>query len=121
VHDVAEKERRGYTDPRSRVYFDGRERLHGKDWAKRKQEVWERGSGRCENGEPWKVWPWGGPVLNRCTNEMHDPHHKITRGKQRDDRMENLIGLCRMHHDMAHEKRNPHWGDRHDKRQSTSA
>lgn len=107
MYDREETKRRGYTDPKSRVYFDGRERLHGKDWTKRKREVWDRGGGRCERIVNY-VGSMDIPV--RCKSEMHDPHHEITRGKKRDDRIENLIGLCRLHHELAHEKRNPRWG-----------
>ncbi len=113
MFDIEETKRRGYSG-KSKVYFDGRERLFGKDWTKRKKEVWERGGGRCERIVEWV------PVQNapnyveavRCHGEMHDPHHKITRGKQRDDRIINLIGLCRACHELAHEKRNPRWSSR---------
>jgi hypothetical protein len=107
MHDVAEKERRGYTDPRTRVYFDGRERLAGKDWIKRKHEVWERGRGQCEKIVDGQV----GANYVRCRSEMHDPHHIQERSRQRDDRMFNLIGLCRMHHDLEHEKRSVRFGE----------
>lgn len=103
--DRAKKKELGYTDPRTRVYFDGRERLYGKDWTKRKQEIWERGGGRCERIVGQRVsYEKGYASITsedvRCKSEMHDPHYKIKRSKQRDDRKENLEGLCRMHHDL---------------------
>ena len=105
MHDVEEKRRRGYTDPKSRVYFDGRERLYGKDWTKRKKEVWERGAGKCERiVSPRECYP-----VVRCRSEMHDPHHIVKRSRLRDDRINNLIGLCRLHHDLLDERR-VRWG-----------
>lgn len=96
--DEAAKARLGYTNPRSFVRLDGSEVLYGEDWKKRKQEIWERGAGRCER----LICP-GGPSdapMKRCQTEMHDPHHIIKRSKRRDDRTVNLVGLCRMHHDL---------------------
>ena len=107
MFDREETKRRGYSG-KSKVYLDGRERLYGKDWTKRKKEVWVRGGGRCEQIVDYTLHK---PVLHvRCRSEMHDPHHIITRGRQRDDRASNLIGLCRLHHELAHKKRNPRWG-----------
>lgn len=102
MFDVEETKRRGYSG-KSKVYFDGRERLDAKDWAKRKKELWERGNGQCEQltyFEASQKWL-------RCVAPMHDPHHVVMRGKQRDDRLSNLLGLCRMHHNLRHESRNP--------------
>jgi hypothetical protein len=107
--DREAKERLGYIDPRTRVYFDGRERLYGKDWFLRKQEVWLRGYGHCEKDISSAEMRIADKAAIRCRSEMHDPHHIITRGKKRDDRLNNLIGLCRLHHDLAHDKRNPRW------------
>ena len=104
MYDVEETKRRGYSG-KSRVYFYGRERLVGKDWIKRKKEVWVRGGGQCEQVVEIRI-PGG---LVRCRSEMHDPHHLVKRSEKRDDRLDRLIGLCRLHHDLAHEKRNPHW------------
>lgn len=103
--DREAKARLGYTDPRTRVYFDGRERLYGKDWTKRKLEIWERGGGRCERIVGQHVIAKNGysSITNedvRCKSEMNDPHHIVARSKKRDDRASNLIGLCRMHHDL---------------------
>jgi hypothetical protein len=98
LHDNEAKARLGYKDKRSKVYPDGREVLYGKDWAKRKQELWERCGGKCEwivdNDEPFTR-------AFRCRSEAHDPHHTIPRSRgRRDDRLENLIALCRLHHDI---------------------
>lgn len=101
MHDVEEKKRRGYSDPKTRVYFDGRERLAGIDWVRRKKELWERCGGRCER---W-VGKWGGENHDRCRSEAHDPHHIEKRSKKRDDRLSNLMALCRMHHDLLDERK----------------
>ena len=109
MYDKAETERRGYSG-KSKVYFDGREVLKGEDWKNRKLELWIRGNGRCERiiGECVN-YDKGYPYLNgqevRCSSEMHDPHHIVKRSKKRDDRIENLIGLCRMHHDLLDERK----------------
>jgi hypothetical protein len=105
MYDRQETLRRGYKDPRSKVYFDSRERLYGKDWKERKYEVWQRGWGRCEH-----ISEIDGKRL-RCPQKMHDPHHIIERGRRRDDRISNLIGLCRLHHELMHEKRRPRFGE----------
>lgn len=104
MYDVAETKRRGYSG-KSKVYFDGRERLEGKDWINRKREVWMRGSGKCEH--VLRV-AWDGFVV-RCSSEMHDPHHIIPRSVKRDDRLKNLVGLCRGHHRLL-DHRKPMWG-----------
>lgn len=95
-HDA--KIRLGYKDINSFVRLDGSEVLYGADWRKRKEELWERSGGRCESEEPWTVWPWGAPALERCTSEADDPHHVRARREQRDDRLSNLQALCRYHH-----------------------
>jgi hypothetical protein len=103
------KRERGYKHPKSYVRVDGSEVLYGKDWTKRKLEIWERGGGRCEK---W-VGKWGSENHDRCRNEMHDPHHKVKRSKRRDDRAENLIGLCRMHHELL-DPRKVRWSSKED-------
>lgn len=92
------KAERGYTDPKSFVRPDGTEVLKGEDWKRRKLELWARCGGRCEKQSPWKVWPWSGPAMERCTADADDPHHVILRSKGRDDRLENLLALCRNCH-----------------------
>jgi hypothetical protein len=108
VRDEIEKKNRGYTDPRSKVRPGGSEVLYGRDWTKRKQELWGRAGGICERilemGQIWNdngiskesVW------YERCRSEGHDPHHIVKRSKKRDDRLENLQLLCRLHHDLLH-------------------
>lgn len=101
--DEEEKVRRGYVEAGSYVRRDGSEKLVGRDWRTRKHEIWVRGGGRCEQiVEVVGYRPPFGDDNNdiRCRSEMHDPHHKIERRRGRDDRAENLIGLCRLHHDL---------------------
>lgn len=106
--DREETKRRGYTDPKSKVFFDGRESLAGKDWTKRKKEVWERGHGRCEQRVQLdRLKPGDG----LCRSEMHDPHHVVKRSRKRDDRLSNLIGLCRLHHELLDERK-PRWSSK---------
>jgi hypothetical protein len=91
LHDNEAKKRLGYANKRSKVRPDGTEILYGNDWKQRKEELLARCGGRCEqitsDGE-------------RCRSEAHDPHHKVARSKGRDDRLSNLIALCRLHHDI---------------------
>ena len=87
------KAQRGYTDPKSFVRNDGSEVLRGEDWRRRKRELWQRCGGQCEyryiNGA-------------RCRGDCNDPHHHPRkRWPVRDDRLENLVGLCREHHKLV--------------------
>ena len=115
LHDNEAKARLGYKDKRSRVYADGRERLYGADWAKRKKELWERSGGRCEQMVASSVSELVEQTLcerggERCRSEAHDPDHVIKRSRQRDDRLSNLKALCRLHHDLKHPEKNKiHW------------
>ena len=102
LQDRQAKARLGYTDPKSRVYTDAqgnviRETLHGEDWKKRKQELWDRAGGRCE--EILQVNHADGGGWERCRSQADDPHHKIKRSKGRNDMIGNLEALCRYHHD----------------------
>ena len=99
LRDDAEKQRRGYTDPRSFVRLDGSEVLHRVDWLKRKQELGERSGGRCEYMDE---------VGFRCVWDADDPHHIIPRSKKRDDRLSNLVALCRGCH-RALDRRQVRW------------
>lgn len=103
LRDDAEKQRRGYTDPRSFVRLDGSEVLHGVDWLKRKQELGERSGGRCEYKDEAGF---------RCVWQAQDAHHIVNRSKKRDDRLSNLEHLCRMHHEQR-DKRRPRWTPKH--------
>jgi hypothetical protein len=108
-------------EAKSRVRFDGSETLVGKDWKKRKKELWDRAGGRCEQmvqGYGYKFTTGGNitsrPVKDeRCRSEGHDPHHIKPRSKGRDDRLENLQLLCRLHHDLLDWKK---LKGRHEKR-----
>ena len=92
LYDVDEKKRRGYKDRASKVRYDGSEILEGKDWTQRKRELWERCGGRCEFTD-FSVFP-----PQRCQNEGHDPHHLKMRSEGRDDRLTNLLCVCRSCH-----------------------
>ena len=99
LKDEAEKARRGYRDPRTIVRMDGTEKLYGKDWTCRKQELAARSGGRCE---------WINSDNERCRSAGRDPHHIIERSKHRDDRLTNLLAVCPLHHDRFNWRR-LHW------------
>ena len=86
--DPDEKVKRGYVERESIVWADGRERLVGRDWRKRKKELWDRAGERCE---------YVGATM-RCIAEGDDPDHINKRSVLRDDRLSNLRLLCRRHH-----------------------
>ena len=88
-----------FEDARSFVFKDGREQLCGYDWQQRKSELWARSGGRCEKDVG---------TTNRCHREAEDPHHCIPRSKGRDDRLSNLVALCRYHHNLLNERK-PKW------------
>ena len=103
LHDLEAKKRLGYTDKRTKVFYDGREILWGIDWQKRREELWERCDGRCEyryaDGQ-------------QCREGCSDPHHSPRkRWPVRDDRLSNLVGLCRPHHQLV-DPRKPRWTKR---------
>ena len=95
----------GFADRRSYVAPDGREVLYGIDWLGRKLQLLERCGGRCEQivSSEGKF----GPEL-RCRADAADPHHIIKRSVQRDDRLANLLALCRLHHNFL-DRRQPQW------------
>ena len=115
-------EARHFANKKSYVAKDGREVLYGNDWKQRKAELWARASGRCEQHVPkteqsYKILEMAQHTtfmfchpsyFERCRSEGHDPHHVTPRSKGRDDRLDNLILLCRMHHDLL-DKRKPRW------------
>ena len=93
--DDALKAARGYVEPGSFVRRDGSERLVGRDWRMRVEELRQRaGGGRCE-----RIGPLTG---QRCYNQGCDPDHKVKRSRYRDDRMQNLEWLCRDCHNLKH-------------------
>ena len=98
--DDAEKQKRGYTDPRSYVRLDGSEVLYGNDWILRKQQLGERSGGRCEL-----------IIGGRCRAIADDAHHIIPRSQYRDDSLEALLHVCRWHHQHT-DKRQPRWSKR---------
>lgn len=99
--DEAEKQKRGYTNPRSIVRHDGSEILFKEDWRARVQELRVRSGGVCEEIVPFTSG-------NRCWKAAADPHHKMKRSVRRDDRLSNLKDLCREHHDLL-DPRKPRW------------
>ena len=91
---------------------DGREVLYGVDWIARKYQVWCRGGGKCEQRLESVVLAKESRWVNvdeRCRSEMAHVHHKIKRSKQRDDRLSNLEGLCKLHHELKHPEKMPRW------------
>lgn len=111
VKDEALKRERGYKDRKSFVRNDGTEVLHGKDWTRRKKELWERAKGQCEakleltlNCNEQRVME----SSKRCVNPGDDPHHIVPRWPKRDDRLDNLLLLCRYHHSLL-DRRKPQW------------
>jgi hypothetical protein len=96
------KELRGYTG-KSYVRNGGSEVLVGKDWEQRKKELHGRCKGRCE---------WLDPETGtRCMSMADDAHHVIKRSQGRDDRLSNLMAVCRDHHNFL-DNRKLHWGKR---------
>ena len=91
-----------YLDPKSFMRADGSEVLAGEDWKARIENLRQRCGGQCEHRDvagPWSI---------RCTREAQDPHHIIRRSVKRDDRLANLLALCRFHHDLL-DFRKPRW------------
>jgi 5-methylcytosine-specific restriction endonuclease McrA len=86
---------------RIRIFPDGREKCTGYQWEKRKKEVRERADGICEG------------IFVDAKHPVHeliqgDVHHLIPRSKGRDDRLSNLVYICRDLH-MAIDKRKVQW------------
>jgi hypothetical protein len=101
--DVQASEAKAYKSNRSHMTVDGRELLYDEDWQLRKWEVWCRGKGLCETHLVPEL-----RHLPLCRNRMDDPHHLVPRSKGRNDSLDNLAGLCRMHHRML-DRRKPSW------------
>lgn len=91
--DSDEKVRRGYRDKNTIVWANGRERLEGRDWRKRKKELAERSRGRCE-----RVSILGKPHETLCYGRGDEPHHIQKRSVLRDDRLSNLAHLSHACH-----------------------
>ena len=96
--DEAEKQRRGYTNPRSFVRLDGSEVLHGIDWKERAFRLRQRSNNQCEA----KIHD------DLCNRLGSDAHHIIPRSRRRDDRMSNLLWLSRACH-LAEDPRKVRW------------
>lgn len=86
-------EQRQFVERRSYVCRDGREVLTGLDWQRRLQQLRNRCQGRCEY-----IFKTADGEEMRCARPAQDPHHIKLRSKGRDDRMENLLAVCRHHH-----------------------
>ena len=86
---------RQFVERKSYVCKDGREVLHGVDWQRRVKQLRERCGGRCEYmiEHPEDAMP-----SIRCAREAADPHHIKLRSRGRDDRLLNLMAVCRHHH-----------------------
>lgn len=101
LHDPAEKKKRGYTCKHSIVYIGGREWLEGVDWKRRKAQLEARAEGRCEIMMPNQ---------KRYQFDGEHPHHILKRSTSHDDRLENLLLVCGMHHAELHPEKNKlHW------------
>jgi len=98
--DRAKTLARNFINPKSYVAADGREVLADEDWLARKKELWDRSGGRCE---AW--FEIIGLAPERCIAEAADPHHIVRRSVRRDDRLSNLLALCRDHHLLLDERR----------------
>jgi hypothetical protein len=83
---------RQFGDPGSYVTPDNREILKGIDWTRRKQELWERCGGLCENILV------AGELVIRCRQEANDAHHKVLRSRKRNDALDALLAVCRRCH-----------------------
>lgn len=107
-------ELRNFEDPRSYVRRDESEVLYGKDWKKRVAELRERCQGRCEFIRPAVIDSREAELIpaQRCFNEAADPDHVTKRSQRRDDRLSNLQGLCRFHHNLKHPEKHPQWAKR---------
>jgi len=107
--DFAAMEARDFQDPSSYIRRDGSEKLVGKDWDARVDELRERSEGQCE--ELVEVWESsaGEYFVHRCSALAVDPQHKIKRSVRRDDRLRNLQHLCREHHDLKHPEFKTQW------------
>ena len=86
-------EQRQFVERKSYVAKDGREILVGLDWQRRVKQLRERCGGRCEY-----VFHTAEGEDMRCAREAADPHHIKLRSRGRDDRLSNLLAVCRHHH-----------------------
>ena len=100
--DREAKKRLGYVEEKTRVWTDEqgnvvREVLHGKDWKRRKEELFRRAGFQCE----YELRPG-----IRCTADAVDPCHVEPRHPIRNDMLSNLMAGCRPCH-IKHDKQTP--------------
>ena len=80
-----------------RVLPDGREIAKGYQWTKRVQELKARAGGYCE----------AEAILDgharHFIGDQGDPHHICKRSVERDDRLRNLLWICRSAHLRIHD------------------
>ncbi len=96
--DVQATARRKFRDPKSYVSKDGREVLFNEDWDERRFELLQRSRGQCEYMIHMVDEAGVDCGTTRCLREAMDPHHLILRSIRRDDRLPNLLAVCRHHH-----------------------
>lgn len=89
-----------FVEKKSHVTKDGRHVLYKLDWQRRVKELRERCGGQCEYMIPLDNLTVGGVPAVRCSREAADPHHIKLRSRGRDDRLTNLMAVCRHHHQM---------------------
>jgi hypothetical protein len=77
---------------RIRILPDQREICTGYQWEKRKRELRERAVGFCEAGQ---IIPGH---ESHFIGSFGDAHHIVKRSKARDDRLQNLLWICRAAH-----------------------
>jgi hypothetical protein len=92
--DVTATRERKFKHPKSHVTPDGREILHGDDWDERRFELLQRSRGRCE------YYIESANAKVRCQRDCEDPHHITLRSVLRDDRLSELLAVCRHHHNV---------------------
>jgi 5-methylcytosine-specific restriction endonuclease McrA len=80
-----------------------RRRQRDRDYPAQRMAVWLRADGMCEATEDPDTF-----LL--CGNEMTEVHHRAGRGGVDPHRLDNLVGLCKWHHDEVHA--NPSWAYR---------
>lgn len=81
-------------------------RLSKLAWEVRKGEVWLRDEGKCQ---AQNVMPGGSEYA--CEGPL-DVHHVIHRSKGGTDSLQNLILLCRKHHNWMHPEKSLRWSKR---------
>lgn len=101
-------QQRQFVERKSYITKDGREVLYGLDWKRRVKQLEARCGGRCEYMIP-DLAEGGVPEGFRCAREAAHPHHRVKRSKGRDDRLENLVALCKKHHRQQHPEKEPMW------------